>query len=550
MKSAKIRITGSLLTTAALLLVSCGAMRNASYAMVPCEGDLPACEQRCKNKQTPEDALGCEILAVLKAEALRPEEVSNEHFDEIRDMMRRLVSGCENGYDRACRADARVRPLVDKLLASNQASEDAETQQGEASKQGMSAIVERSDSIQASARAFLVTLHKDERACMSRGIMDNCGPHGRLAGDAIGLAKDAKDCASPFAKVAKPPAQLVEKCAAKLAKADAKLGEARKSVDEVVAAKQKEEEAKSQAEAPYRLQCDGGDLAGCVALGKLQWETDRTVTTLDSACDRGSAEACKLMAHISRGGGTLAATASYHTKWVNNLIGACNRNVMDACSTLVEWYLDGDEDFGRTDEAVADDVPKAFPLAKKACDGGDNWGCYFMGRMHRDGKSAPKDQTKAKIFFSKACTLNNGPGCTAIGNTEKGCTLGHETACNARCRSGNTAACAKASKEVAAEARFPALIAKCEANRVIFERRKVAVMQAAQSGASDKATRAQKEFEEFQPTFGETLAELQEAIQLISGGENPKLGQLAVQVRNRCSCAPDPNRPGGWCRRW
>jgi hypothetical protein len=181
--------------------------------------------------------------------------------------------------------------------------------------------------------------------------------------------------------------------------------------------------------------------------------------------------------------------------------------------------------------------------------------------MYNDGTTVPKDPAQARTLFTRACNMNNGQGCTAIGNTQKGCTLGDRNACDTLCRSGNEGSCAHASKEVQEEvneknakqratARFPGLLVKCEANRVVVERLKVAAFAAARSGNQDRAAEATQRLRDFDATWSATMTELQKVTQLMSDGQEPRLGQLALQVRNRCACDADPRRPGGWCRRY
>ncbi|GAA8644264.1 hypothetical protein HpBT331_01110 [Helicobacter pylori] len=61
------------------------------------------------------------------------------------------------------------------------------------------------------------------------------------------------------------------------------------------------------------------------------------------------------------------------------------------------------------------DFSKAREYFEKACDLNNGGGCGALGDLYDDGKGVEKNLTKAAQFYSKACDLNNGGGCSDLG---------------------------------------------------------------------------------------------------------------------------------------
>ncbi|GAA9327389.1 hypothetical protein BTM402_02150 [Helicobacter pylori] len=95
------------------------------------------------------------------------------------------------------------------------------------------------------------------------------------------------------------------------------------------------------------------------------------------------------------------------------------------------------------------DFSKAKEYFEKACDLNDGGGCGALGDLYDDGKGVEKNLTKAAQFYSKACDLKDGWGCSFLGGLyyngdgvkqdskkavalfEKACKLGYKKACEA-----------------------------------------------------------------------------------------------------------------------
>ncbi|WP_193808721.1 tetratricopeptide repeat protein [Helicobacter pylori] len=93
------------------------------------------------------------------------------------------------------------------------------------------------------------------------------------------------------------------------------------------------------------------------------------------------------------------------------------------------------------------DFSKAKEYFEKACDLNDGGGCGALGVLYENGRGVEKNLTKAAYFYSKACELKEGDGCGALGALyyngdgvkqdskkavallEKACKLGYKKAC-------------------------------------------------------------------------------------------------------------------------
>ncbi|MCQ2615354.1 sel1 repeat family protein, partial [Helicobacter pylori] len=61
------------------------------------------------------------------------------------------------------------------------------------------------------------------------------------------------------------------------------------------------------------------------------------------------------------------------------------------------------------------DFSKARKYFEKACDLNYGSGCGALGDLYDDGKGVEKDFKKALALFEKACDLNNSGGCGTLG---------------------------------------------------------------------------------------------------------------------------------------
>ncbi|GAA9215454.1 hypothetical protein BTM374_02060 [Helicobacter pylori] len=61
------------------------------------------------------------------------------------------------------------------------------------------------------------------------------------------------------------------------------------------------------------------------------------------------------------------------------------------------------------------DFSKAKGYFEKACDLNNGWGCSFLGDLYRSRDGVKQDSKKAAQFYSKACELKEGLGCKGLG---------------------------------------------------------------------------------------------------------------------------------------
>ena len=60
------------------------------------------------------------------------------------------------------------------------------------------------------------------------------------------------------------------------------------------------------------------------------------------------------------------------------------------------------------------DMPKAFTLAKRACDLGDSSGCNNLAQMYLRGEGTPKDGAKGAALYEKQCKAGKFFSCTSL----------------------------------------------------------------------------------------------------------------------------------------
>ncbi|GAA9998541.1 hypothetical protein VN1070_04130 [Helicobacter pylori] len=61
------------------------------------------------------------------------------------------------------------------------------------------------------------------------------------------------------------------------------------------------------------------------------------------------------------------------------------------------------------------DFSKAKGYFEKACGLNNGGGCGALGHLYDDGKGVEKNSKKASQYFSKACDLKDGMGCKNLG---------------------------------------------------------------------------------------------------------------------------------------
>lgn len=74
------------------------------------------------------------------------------------------------------------------------------------------------------------------------------------------------------------------------------------------------------------------------------------------------------------------------------------------------------DDFGSCiDKIKNEDYVGAKPYCEKACSLNDGWGCTRLGWFYFGGLGVKQDYKQAKTYFEKACSLNYGSGCGSLG---------------------------------------------------------------------------------------------------------------------------------------
>jgi hypothetical protein len=86
---------------------------------------------------------------------------------------------------------------------------------------------------------------------------------------------------------------------------------------------------------------------------------------------------------------------------------ACDGGDAYGCYNLGRMYYYG--------EGVQEDYFKAVELFTKACDGGYARGCKNLGDMYENGEGVRQDYSKAVELFTKACDMGNAGGCNSLG---------------------------------------------------------------------------------------------------------------------------------------
>ena len=130
------------------------------------------------------------------------------------------------------------------------------------------------------------------------------------------------------------------------------------------------------------------------------------VTLLPAECDAGDSESCALLADAYALGNGLPkdqATADRISARVPELKGkACSGGDISACSDYGLDVSSKDEKNAKT----------GVVYLKKACDGGDGFGCEWLAKHYAEGRGVAKDATKAKAFFKKACADGVARACS------------------------------------------------------------------------------------------------------------------------------------------
>jgi TPR repeat protein/serine/threonine protein kinase len=172
------------------------------------------------------------------------------------------------------------------------------------------------------------------------------------------------------------------------------------------------------ARALYQRACDGGDLDGCARLGRMVehgrggWERDvpQAVALYKKACEGGAAIGCVALASAYSGGrGGLTRDA---VKAAELLKHACDIGQQEGCAHYANMVAAGEA-------GLTKDGKRAFALNQDACEGGALLGCANLGKMYLEGQAGlTKDESEARKLFGRACDGGEAVGCMHLAELE------------------------------------------------------------------------------------------------------------------------------------
>lgn len=106
--------------------------------------------------------------------------------------------------------------------------------------------------------------------------------------------------------------------------------------------------------------------------------------------------------------GTKEPTKTSSGNSVEKYRKGCAKGDMGDCASLGWHYRWGKKGIKRNDK-------RALALFEKACKGGDDYGCYYLGEMYEFGVHVSKSYKKAAELYKKSCDTKAGPGCSSLG---------------------------------------------------------------------------------------------------------------------------------------
>jgi TPR repeat protein len=198
-----------------------------------------------------------------------------------------------------------------------------------------------------------------------------------------------------------------------------------------------------QAARLFQKSCDGGDFDGCTQLGSLYESGNgvpkNTKTAADlyrQGCDGGDAEGCTALGLLYDGGDGVPKDPKQAAAYFQR---ACDDDDSSGCNFLGVDYESGSD-------GLPKDAQKAFANYKKACDGGYIRACGSLSFLYQAGPETLQNQKLAVELGQKSCDADIENGCIVMGNYyhihadtiddtkakiyyNKACSLGAETAC-------------------------------------------------------------------------------------------------------------------------
>jgi TPR repeat protein len=93
---------------------------------------------------------------------------------------------------------------------------------------------------------------------------------------------------------------------------------------------------------------------------------------------------------------------------IQNLEKLCRENNVNACAGLGFLYAEGEE-------GIKQDYFKAKKYWSKVCSLNDGGGCSILGGLYYEGMGVKQSYIKAKEYIEKSCDLNYAAGCWFLG---------------------------------------------------------------------------------------------------------------------------------------
>jgi TPR repeat protein len=109
--------------------------------------------------------------------------------------------------------------------------------------------------------------------------------------------------------------------------------------------------------------------------------------------------------------GAQSGRASWLFDWA---LKDCVRGGPSGCFVVGDTYWEGrsvPRDQARAELFYA----RGVAGLERACDAGEGGWCAYLGRLHERGTGVPQDLGRARALYLRACALGYGAGCGAAG---------------------------------------------------------------------------------------------------------------------------------------
>lgn len=158
--------------------------------------------------------------------------------------------------------------------------------------------------------------------------------------------------------------------------------------------------------------CDGGDFAGCHALGlalmtpadKEGENNPRAAAAFEKACKGGYAPSCNGLGVMYAQG---MGVGRDEARAVELQEGACKGGVSTACLHVAYAYEGG--------RGVGANPVKMIDFYELACGEGATEGCQRAGAAYAKGEGVPKDPARARRSYERGCKEGSREACDELG---------------------------------------------------------------------------------------------------------------------------------------